>query len=55
VRQDGTRFYANVLIDALRGSDGELLGFAKVTRDMTERRRWKNGSRSRRNSRRSGS
>ena len=38
VRQDGTRFYANVLIDALRGSDGELLGFAKVTRDMTERR-----------------
>ncbi len=38
VRKDGTRFYANVLIDALRAPDGELLGFAKVTRDMTERK-----------------
>ena len=38
VRKDGTRFYANVLIDALHGPKGELLGFAKVTRDMTQRR-----------------
>jgi PAS domain S-box-containing protein len=39
VRKDGTRFWANVVITALRGPDGELLGFAKVTRDLTERRR----------------
>ena len=38
VRKDGTRFWANVLIDAIRGPDGSLIGFAKVTRDMTERR-----------------
>jgi PAS domain S-box-containing protein len=38
VRKDGTRFWASVVIDAIRGDDGELLGFAKVTRDMTERR-----------------
>ncbi|WP_380600728.1 PAS domain-containing sensor histidine kinase [Steroidobacter flavus] len=38
VRKDGTKFWAIVLIDALRGPSGELLGFAKVTRDMTERR-----------------
>lgn len=37
VRKDGTRFWANVVITALR-SDGELIGFAKVTRDLTERR-----------------
>lgn len=35
VRKDGTRFWANVVITALRDS-GELVGFAKVTRDMTE-------------------
>lgn len=38
VRKDGTRFWANVIITALRDGDGELRGFAKVTRDMTERR-----------------
>lgn len=38
VRKDGTRFWANVVITALRDSEGNLRGFAKVTRDMTERR-----------------
>ena len=37
VRKDGTKFWANVLIDALRNEDGVLVGFAKITRDMTER------------------
>lgn len=39
VRKDGTRFWANVVITALRDEQGELQGFAKVTRDMSERRR----------------
>ena len=39
VRKDGSRFWANVVITALRDSDGTLIGFAKVTRDLTERRR----------------
>ncbi len=34
----GTRFWASVVIDAIRDADGMLLGFAKVTRDLTERR-----------------
>jgi PAS domain S-box-containing protein len=38
VRKDGTTFWASVVITALRGSDGELRGFSKVTRDLTERR-----------------
>jgi len=38
VRKDGSRFWADVLITAIRGENGELLGFAKVTRDFTERR-----------------
>ena len=38
VRKDGTRFWASVVIDAIRDDDGTLLGFAKVTRDVTERR-----------------
>jgi PAS domain S-box-containing protein len=38
VRKDGTTFWANVVIDAIRGEDGELIGFAKITRDITERR-----------------
>jgi PAS domain S-box-containing protein len=38
VRRDGTRFWANVIIDALRHDDGTLIGFAKVTRDITEKR-----------------
>jgi len=37
IRKDGTRFWANVIITALRDTDGTLLGFAKVTRDLTER------------------
>lgn len=39
LRKDGSRFWANVVITALRDEDGELQGFAKVTRDMSERRR----------------
>ncbi|WP_246108199.1 PAS domain-containing sensor histidine kinase [Saccharothrix saharensis] len=39
LRKDGTRFWANVVITALFGPSGELRGFAKVTRDMTEHRR----------------
>lgn len=38
VRKDGSRFWANVVITALHDTDGTLRGFAKVTRDMTERR-----------------
>ena len=37
-RKDGTRFWASVVIDAIRDEQGELLGFAKITRDMTEKR-----------------
>ena len=39
VRKDGRRFWANVVLTALRDEQGELRGFAKVTRDLTERRR----------------
>lgn len=38
VRKDGTRIWANVVITALRGPTGELIGFSKVTRDLTERK-----------------
>ena len=38
LRKDGTRFWASVLITALRDESGELVGFGKVTRDLTERR-----------------
>jgi PAS domain S-box-containing protein len=38
VRKDGTCFWANVVITALRAPDGTLLGFSKITRDLTERR-----------------
>lgn len=37
LRKDGTRFWANVIIDAIR-TDGHLVGYAKITRDITERR-----------------
>ena len=37
-RKDGTRFWASVVIDAIRDEQGELIGFAKITRDMTEKR-----------------
>ncbi|MEO8565125.1 MAG: MASE1 domain-containing protein, partial [Betaproteobacteria bacterium] len=39
LRKDGTSFWANVIITALFDSSGRLRGYAKVTRDMTERRR----------------
>jgi PAS domain S-box-containing protein len=38
VRKDGTRFWASVLIDAIRNPEGKVIGFAKITRDMTEKR-----------------
>lgn len=38
VRKDGSRFWASVVIDAIHGEDGKLIGFAKVTRDMSEKR-----------------
>jgi len=37
-RKDGSRFWAHVIIDAIRDPDGTLVGFAKITRDLTERR-----------------
>ena len=37
VRKDGTRFLAHVIIDAIRNESGEILGYAKITRDITER------------------
>jgi len=37
VRKDGSRFWAQVVIDAIRDEDGMLAGFAKITRDITER------------------
>jgi PAS domain S-box-containing protein len=37
VRKDGTRFWASVVIDAIKDESGEVIGFAKVTRDVTER------------------
>lgn len=39
VRRDGSRFWADVVITAVRDASGSLVGFAKVTRDVTERRR----------------
>jgi PAS domain S-box-containing protein len=38
VRKDGTHFWANVVIDPIRGPDGGLRGFAKITRDISERK-----------------
>jgi len=37
LRKDGTRFCAHVVIDPITGDDGEIVGFAKITRDITER------------------
>ena len=37
VRKDGSRFLADVVIDALKDDSGQLIGFAKITRDVTER------------------
>ena len=38
VRKNGTRFWASVVLDAIHDDDGKLLGFAKITRDMSEKR-----------------
>jgi PAS domain S-box-containing protein len=38
VRKDGSRFWAHVVIDPIRDDAGELVGFAKITRDLTEQR-----------------
>ncbi len=38
IRKDGTRFWASVVVDAIHDNDGVLIGFAKITRDLTERR-----------------
>ena len=38
VRKDGTRFWAHVIIDAIHAEDGVLVGFAKITRDLTEKK-----------------
>ena len=46
VRKDGSRMWANVTITALRNPDGTLFGFAKVTRDLTERRQAEEARRS---------
>jgi PAS domain S-box-containing protein len=37
-RKDGSRFWASIVIDAIRSPKGELIGYAKITRDMTERK-----------------
>jgi PAS domain S-box-containing protein len=39
VRKDGSAFWANVVISAVRNDSGQLVGFSKVTRDLTERKR----------------
>ena len=39
VRKDGSRFWANVIITAIHDEQGKLVGFAKITRDLSERRR----------------
>jgi PAS domain S-box-containing protein len=38
VRKDGSQFWANVVIDPIRNESGELMGFAKITRDITDRK-----------------
>src|SRR5471030_1816044 len=38
VRKDGAKFWANVIITAVRNASGQLVGFSKITRDLTERR-----------------
>ena len=38
MRKDGTRFWASVVIDAINDDEGKLIGFAKITRDMTDKR-----------------
>ncbi len=38
VRKDGTRFWAHVIIDPIRNDHGDIIGYAKITRDITERK-----------------
>ena len=38
VRKDGSRFWAHVIIDAIRDDEGSVIGYAKITRDITERK-----------------
>src|SRR5690242_298626 len=38
VRKDGSRFWASVVVDPIRDEQGQLLGFAKITRDISEKR-----------------
>src|SRR5262245_31431923 len=38
VRKDGSRFWAHVILDAIRDDDGDIVGYAKITRDLTERK-----------------
>jgi PAS domain S-box-containing protein len=38
VRKDGSKFWAHVVLDAIRAGDGSLIGFAKITRDVTARK-----------------
>ena len=45
VRKDGSRFWANVIVTAIRDANGSLSGFAKVTRDLTARRQAEQRSR----------
>jgi len=39
LRKDGSRFWAHVIVDPVRDEEGHLIGYAKITRDVTERRR----------------
>ncbi|MDP9350652.1 MAG: PAS domain S-box protein, partial [Chloroflexota bacterium] len=39
IRKDGSRFWANVVLTALRDEGGRLIGYSKITRDLTERKR----------------
>lgn len=40
VRKEGTKFWGSIVITALHGEKGEIIGFSKVTRDLTERKVW---------------
>ena len=42
VRKDGSRFWTHVVMDPIRGSAGRILGYAKITRDLTERKQAEN-------------